>query len=357
MPGHIITSRRWKKLEAVKIGICLKDMAFASALADQLARESRNMQFLVGRSEGCHLVLTDPPPDGTGPAEGEVYLSLCSEKNDPEQSVLFRYEDSRMLSRYLSEILFRVTGHITEYRRDLTLRTLCFMQCTGGSGATSLALAAAKMFQVIYGKRCLYMNMQTVNDSWNFFRMTGVTSFNRFLYLLDRHEDIPLGSFLTEGDYCDMLTMPALNPAIEDLNREKLHKIMDILGKTGKYDYALMDLGTSLSRVNRQILKGSDLAVYVRMEKKEPATGFQREAERMIRSMAPSMICVMNGSDESYPWDPERPLLSIAYEPSAFIQMDGRMKLDLRHQMGLDVAELVKKIEEMTSGTRDTAVI
>lgn len=166
----------------IKAGIFLKDRIFAEALAEGLSRQAGPIRFylLSAFEEGdfCDLILAEPDWDRDEGVFGESdressYCGIVELVGQPGEENLFgkppyriyRYKESPNLLNDLLFVYFEMTGRSLENHGDAKCRTIVFLSECGGCGATSIALASARMLYQIYGSRVLYLNLCPLNDT------------------------------------------------------------------------------------------------------------------------------------------------------------------------------------------------
>ena len=335
-------------MESIRVAVCIRDDAFAVALARGLARESRNMQIRVGETRGSQLILYDTASVPDPIPEHGVILSKDQGSCDYSKRTLFLYEDSRVLVNQLIYIYFDLTGRMAEYRHQLQSKVIAFASLSGGAGVTSLAVAAGRMFDLIYGSRCLYLNLKPFDDSCRYLERNDDGSLMKLLFHLERSDEVPLKAFIREGEGVDLLMTNAWNQHVQDLTEERMERLLSQIDDLGCYRYVLLDIGNHLSRQNMERIRTCDCLVLVTPYSEGQKQVVVQQAEDVLRNLADCSITVVNRG-QGYADQEDAPFY-IAEEENAFVRMNGFIRHDLRGEYGLDCARLVKELEEQCNG-------
>lgn len=342
--------RREPDMDIIHVGLCIADRDFAMALARGISRESRCIQFHMENGRTCELILVDEGADGGSSA---VQLTDIRCRSDPERGILYRYEACSSLARQIVYQYYRITGRPFEPMECRRSRLVAFAAVSGGTGVTACAVAVARMMKILYGKRCIYLNLQTVNDSVRYFRQEGGTAVRRLIYELnrsgERKEQILLwmeSVIAGDGDP-DYLNTSAFNEIAEDIDEKLLDRLILALDQMGRYDYILLDLGNDFRRRDLHALKRCDCGVLLRQREPSQETVFTKAMLHRVMETAPALIQVLCGPRSGE--ERGEKVCSICCDRTSFIRMNGQIRINLRRNYGRDIAVLTKKIAGICS--------
>lgn len=250
-------------MEVVKLGIILKDKAFAKALVRGISRECGFIEIDISDNlEGIDLFITDTLTD----KENHIQLvnSLEEEMFDQPPFRIFKYRESRSLVKGLLFVFYKLTGHIVEFRGDYNSYTIGFCQTCGGLGATSLSLLTGKGLNEIYGKNSIYISLDSIDDSVKYIGREMPSSIIKLIYYLSNKKDFPIENFINLSDYnCDYIGgYGVLNP-ISEATTSQLFSLVRIIESLGKYQAILFDIGKNISSDKLDFIRKLDLLVVI----------------------------------------------------------------------------------------------
>ena len=193
-------------MKMIKVGICLDDTHFAHALSVGLARECRNIEYILleKMEDGdlCDLILSSQP--------GEDHRIIMMVRDARDENIygeppfcVFRYKESHRLANDLLFLYFKLSGKNIELSGNTRCKILVFCSVSGGCGCTSAALSTGRMLYRMYGCKCLYLNLCPIDDSKKYLQREGEKSLLSLLYYLDKGRDFPLGTFISKREGID----------------------------------------------------------------------------------------------------------------------------------------------------------
>lgn len=339
-------------MEIIKVGIFLQDRDFAQAMARGLARECKKMNFyLLGNldeKDAYDLILSTEPAD-----DPKVVLLDHIPRNEniagQPPFCLYKYRESQTLIHQLLFIYFKLTGKNIEHKGMAKSRLLIFASVTGGCGATSLSVAAAESLRILYGSRCLYVNLCPVNDAVRYLHFDESENLLKLFYYLDRDVDFPVESLITHTDNMDFFSTGLFNSYFGEMTPMRIEGFLERIEKLCVYDFVLLDIGNHFCRGNKELLGYADLAVLIsREDMKLPGKYLERvtgEIERRVESGR--LVSVVNYTGASWHQDESQDIIHISEDQDAFRERDdGLLEPVLTGNYGMEVSALARKIME-----------
>lgn len=351
-------------MDTIKVGIYLKDVEFSNVLTRSLIKFSRGMSFEILKeyADSMDMIITDEDID-MEPAYNRLILTESESIDPPSRHFIYRYEDVLEIISRLRELHYENTGIITELKSDDICKVVVFTGVAGGVGTTSIAIAAAKMLDLIYGSKCLYMNLCTLDDSKKFFPVSEDDGIIRLLYHLEGDDRFPLEPFIRKGDDIDSIKTKPWNKGIREMTPQHVYRLLEAICKHGRYKYFFVDIGTNWIREYTELISEASCHVMVRGFETGQKTKYFSEIERELRSemVDRNMIEVVNfAADTEEPqdisWEDHgtSPLESMRFyvtdDQTAFIKMGGMMRIDITKNYGLEISAIAKKIVEVCNG-------
>lgn len=339
-------------MESIKVGISLSDKDFARALARGLAGECRKMSFYQMNSTkntiGVDLILTDKNSCGSH------IVQLVDDPDDEEfqegcRFRIFKYRESSDFVRTLLLAHYQYSGKILRYKEHRQTRLIAAVSAAGGSGTTSVSLAACRSLRRLYGKRCLYLNLSPVNDAGKYLNMSSGQHLLKLLYALSEEKDFPPEAFVTKGEDFDYISTGILNTYSEEMNPEILQRFLKRMEESGVYDILLVDIGNILSRRNKELLAFADLVLFIWREDYRLPGKYLEEITREIEKSAEyaKVIPVINCCDSSWEENDGGQEIRISYDTDAFAEEeDGKCRILLTRNYGTEISVIAKKITE-----------
>ncbi len=156
---------------------------------------------------------------------------------------------------------------------------------SGGTGASTFAAALARKY-ASYGKRTLYLNLETVGSSRDFFSGTGNYRFEDVIFALkSRRADVRLKmESSVRQDKCGVFYFEPCDTAMYmlELTHGDMIKILDVVSETGSYDFVVVDMNFKLSGECLEILDRMDRIVLVEDGSETANSKFQRTMEALL---------------------------------------------------------------------------
>lgn len=336
-------------MELIKVGICLNDDVYAHALSTGLARECKNMHFILLKTleDGMHCDLILSSEEYT---DERIIALVREEENenvygDPPYRI-YRYKESPRLVNDLLFIFFKISGKNLEFTREVKSRILVFAGVAGGCGCTTVAITVGKMLYKLYGCKCLYLNLCPLNDSKRYLPSEGKNGLLTLLYYLDVKKDFPLGSFFVESEQLDYVHTHLMNSNFDEVHPHILNRLIEKIDDYGKYAFFIIDISNHFSRTNKQLLSRAFRIILLSKgeEKEEDSylTAVFREVEKMANST--EILRVRNFSDS---YENEDNLLSISRGKDILPEKEYEYRdLSSMTHFQMEIGRIVKKIME-----------
>lgn len=344
-------------MEIIRVGILHKEEKYAKALAKGLSRESRSMSFCIlgndAETAECSLVLTD--------SESSANNVICLAENFHDERItedppyrLFRYKNSRDVVNDLLFIYFKITGRTAELKGSGNTRLLTVLSQCGGAGATMLSLSLCIMLNRIYGSRCLYINLCPINDAYKYINEGARKSMLKLLYYLRQKGEFPIGTFISSHDELDTVDTDIINPYFDDVKPELMGRLMEMIEKTERHDFIVVDIGNHLSRQNSSIAASSNCLIRVSIYDKDSKNSYYKEERKQIDTVAGviNVIHVLNFAGDMWSGEGDESVVISAIEDPMEESID-QIKKHLNNNFGVEVAELARRV---TEGCKDESV-
>lgn len=120
----------------------------------------------------------------------------------------------------------------------------------GGTGTTTVAIAFAR-YLVRRGMKVLYLNLETVGYVGSVFPQNGTHSFSDALYLLKSQKgNLELkidGIVQKDASGVDYIEPCRMAMDLQSMKDTDINLLLDVLAKSGKYDYVIIDRAFGLS--------------------------------------------------------------------------------------------------------------
>ena len=300
--------------------------------------------------KGKLLVLTDGMTSGNSEDSSGVEDDETEGNTDSDIHRIYRYEDRRKIVSRIAYILFKRTGRISGLGAGRRHFMTAFVSASGGSGTTSLAIACAGMLDIIYGRKTLYMNLKSLDDSARYFGVEKGGGRLRLMYHLNRGVEFPIQEFIVPGEHVDRVSPSPPGRPGSDLTAAVYSNFNDSIEKLGRYDGLFLDIGTDLSDRNLFVMSQCDAVVLVERGMTHSGTGFSADMAEMIESRCSGtgLIRVSVGGNatgiEEHEW------ITISEDPESFTLENGRIRINLNGRYGAETAVLAGKIAEAENG-------
>ena len=307
----MIVARREKQVIALRYintYIRLRDMEYALSLAKGLARDGPDLRLFVAEPGEISDDEGEFDMDGVFiydfdrkeiSGNGEDELSGDG-KAKPDRKILYltdneqiagkryvsRFRDTRSLASMIEDIYLEdqeVTSLTRPVLRAGNIKLVTFSALGGGCGTTAATVAAAEILAGIYGSRSLLLDMSMNGGLAKYLDIGGEHRVNELVYYVRKGRRIPLGTFIKPGDKFDYLAVP-LGPELEvgDID-QVVNALLNELGASGRYEFVIIDAGSSAYREIPEIIAGAACNVIVSAASLEGLEHSQR-AEDFIRS-------------------------------------------------------------------------
>ena len=355
----------------IKAGIFLKERIFAEALAEGLSRQAGPIQFYLlsafEEGEFCDLILTEPTGNrggadfGEGNSKGNSKRICCGivelVRRPGEENLfgkppyrIYRYKESPNLLNDLLFVYFKMTGRSLENHGDAKCRTTVFLSECGGCGATSIALASARMLYQIYGSRVLYLNLCPLNDTGTDSYAGDNRSFVKLLYYLQQNRDFPISSFITEEEEMDYVNTGAVNGYFNEMKPLFLQRFQEKIGRLGKYDFLFLDIGNHLSRENKKLISAAECTVLVSDGQRKRSGKYREAISREIaeRLTHGRIVRIRNFAEDSWEEADEAESDLSDGQELLYISRQRDGKLQLTQDYGNEISEVARVIMEGT---------
>lgn len=279
MVNNTIYSKGEKAVENLRIAIVSRDEAYNRALSLSLLNACRDFDIEVFDSEGFvrewseyegrgayydtfDIVLWAGDEISESYGDNIVFLtdktSLMRNDYKLNKFCIYKYSSAHTMLSAIFDIYSHLTGRSSVFVRNDNVRLVGFASCSGGTGCTTLALYVARELARFHGMRVLYLSLEDVESTGNFFNITpGTRSVGEFLYRLLNHnrernnlpESIPfLDGFLVKDPYGIEAFAPSKgkNP-LRELDTDDIQKLVASLVDCGRYDCVIMDFSSCLT--------------------------------------------------------------------------------------------------------------
>jgi pilus assembly protein CpaE len=164
-------------------------------------------------------------------------------------------------------------------KADTHAKTITFMSCKGGSGATFLATNFADILAKDFGKKTAFLDLDLQCGDAAYYVSTGpnqsdITELTRQIDRLDAK--LLTASMLHVGPNFDLLSAPEEPEASYTMSATQLERLLDLV--TVNYDMVVLDVERVLDPLTIKALDMSDV-IYLVMENLLP---FVRDAKRLV---------------------------------------------------------------------------
>lgn len=209
-------------------------------------------------------------------------IVLLSEK--PEMAVkkisekrfcIYKYSTAQSVVSEIFEIYSVLTGKRAAHIKGRSVRLLAFSSCSGGTGCTTLAMAAAQELCRFRNQRVLYLSFEEVESTGEFMESpVGVKGAGVYLYHLFKPGSLRIaeetGEYpLMEGYIVrDSFGVEAFAPTagrnpLKSLTEEEFTVFMASVIDSGRYDAVVMDLGSGISKTELSCMEISEKVCFI----------------------------------------------------------------------------------------------
>lgn len=191
---------------------------------------------------------------------------------------IYKYSTAATVVATVFEIYEALTGRRAVNLRKQDVRLFAFSSCEGGSGCTTVAMAAAQELCRFQGKRVLYLSFEEIESTGGYMRKdAGIKNMAMYLYELFNKAYTNYGSTLANTECTPFLDkyiirddfgVEAFAPGqgrnpLRELNAGELTGFFASLIDSGRFDVILMDLGQWLSKTALKCLELAEKIVIV----------------------------------------------------------------------------------------------
>ena len=189
-----------------------------------------------------------------------IYLaekpSMVRRNTREKKYCLYKYSPAGSMVASIFEIYTALTGRKAYAIRRDEVSIFAFTSYAGGTGCTTISLAVAQELCRFCGKKVLYITLEDVESTGEYFRCSaGTKSTTEFLYRLlsqpisSQGEELP---FLESYVVRDLYDIEAFAPSagknpLRELKRDEIQKFIASLSDSGRFDAIVMDLGSCLT--------------------------------------------------------------------------------------------------------------
>ena len=163
---------------------------------------------------------------------------------------IYRYSPAGTIIAEIFDIYSHLTGRGFPLVKRDDVKLIAFASYCGGSGCTTAARSVAQELSRFYGKRIMCISLEDVESAGDFLTVPdGIKTEGEFLYrLLGKGSRPFLESYLIKDDFgvCSFAPPNGRNP-LGDLSAEDMKTMLAALMESGRFDYVIADLSTSLT--------------------------------------------------------------------------------------------------------------
>lgn len=218
---------------------------------------------------------------------------------------IYKYSCARSLVSDLLEIYGALTGRKPAGISNVSARFFAFASWLGGTGCSTLAVAAGRELCRFYGKGVLYISLEEIESTGNFIPgYSGAKTMGQYLYHLFKEEpDNPyLESYVLKDEYGLEAFAPTVgrNP-LRDMSECEWNVFIDNVVKSGHYDIVILDVGNCLTDIDLACMEIAEKICLVTL----PENNRFREEQYMQylicrcgETAADRIIKIVNMSDE-----------------------------------------------------------
>lgn len=191
---------------------------------------------------------------------------------------IYKYSTAAAIVAAVFEIYEVLTGRRAVNLRKQDVRIFAFTSCRGGTGCTTITMAAAQEMCRFQGKKVLYLSFEELESTGEYMRNdAGIKGAAVYLYELFNKaytgrsnigtsaECIPfLDKYIIRDDFgVEAFASGCGRNPLRDLNVGELNKFLASLIDSGRFDVILMDLGQWLSKTAIKCLELAEKIIVV----------------------------------------------------------------------------------------------
>lgn len=335
----------------IHIGVDVSDGDFAFALARGLSRTSGQFQVHLDNVRDCDLILSDN--ENRRNIDKVLYLSDKGTEEDSASSI-YKYSDCRKINnRVLERVRLKecagtdyISEAMSDYEKGKKLKTklVSFVGDSGGSGVTSAVISISRMLSEVFGKKTLYLNLQSRDNSKLYFgNLKDEAKTQKLFYYLENGIEIDKNEYVMHGTP-DYIKRNEIDDFVYNADKYEIIKLMDIISKGEPYNYIFLDIGTEFSKRNMEMIETSHVLVVVQRSKNSRRTAVFDIAEKLSSSMM-----IIDNFSKGYISDNNR-FQSVAWDDEAFKDVGGIRTINLKTVYGSDMWKFTNKLERLYGG-------
>ena len=338
-------------MEILKLGICVEDKSYGKALAQGVARETKNIvisfcEDLPSNFLEYGLVISDKDHH----ENNEIVLVESTEEENLENKnscfKLFKYRESSSFITSVILIYYIITGRSVSSSLANNTKIISFLSSSGGAGITSAAISVARTLQNYYNKSTLYLSICKMNDAEKYLGKADENLMLLFLYYINKEENVPIEDFVRKEKE-GMFYIPSnqfANP-IYKVDSNFIDKLMNILVNYKIFNYIIIDMGNQYAEDRKRILEVSSAIFLFSREGFLKETSFSKNFENIISEYKENTKVVNVANFATY--DEENFAdITIPMDNSSFKIIDETIKVDLEKQYGIGIKGICKAIIE-----------
>lgn len=265
--------------ERITIGIGMKDIEFAHALARNLDSDFDVDVTRVNTGEH-DIFITDDSSDRN---RNVLYLS-----DSRDDGGIYRYEGARRIRKQIISLYCMLYDDYVLECSHSSCSVITVSSCAGGSGCTSVALGIARMLSEQHS--VLYMTFDDIpyqKESAG----EAVSSLNRLIYIMDdmRFDINSLNTCIWTDTYgcCHFRYMKPYN-ILNMMDKSEIQKFISQL--CGHYEYIIADTGSRITPLTDAVYMISDKVISVDV----PSVKYGEYAARLESAGVRNVIHVNN---------------------------------------------------------------
>lgn len=265
-------------MENIDIVLVTDDREYARALGAALISMDRSMlvnamsknEFIEKSKESCEdmhktyfsqsfdLILWDGKEAIHFYGGNIIFLtekpSMAVKDINEKKFCIYKYSPAQQFISEIFDIYSELTGRNPQSYHIKDVRILVFASWSGGAGCSTVAVETARELNRFYGRKVLYLSLEEMQSSENFFgRYEGSSSLSKYLYhLLKKNGRIPfLESYIVKDEYGLETFCPSKgkNP-LRQMNEKEFFTFINSVASSGGYDVIAIDIGNNLSNID-----------------------------------------------------------------------------------------------------------
>ena len=364
------------EMENIKLAVITEDREYGRALGLALVDAYKSFTVTLYKSEPLHkslgafdLVLTDQA--GEKAEDNRICLVEKPSQTDRDYErrrfSLYKYSNVRQMAADLLFIYSFLTGRKVIPIKNQQAKIIVFCSAEGGAGCTSAAMAFAREMKRFHSKKVMYLSMEEMESTLEYMEpFPEGRSISEYLYHLFEQEDASMPfieSFLVFDQYGidAFLPSPGRN-VLKTLSAEEMQYLIGAALDTGKYDFLVVDAGSSLDTASLCCYEMADHICFI-ADQERPAQKELRMMEYLTflkgEKLIGRMVKILNRCGESQtkgetePEEEEKsPLIRIIcrlpQEPESFSIENGRRNISADFVYGGKIRKLADSVLQNT---------